>query len=168
MQNSSFDSTGALLQELKESPVSGRVVTEFDLNILQSNPEKDITLQKGDTVFIPEKINHVYLFGEISNQGTIQYQPNKNIDFYIDQKGGTLSRADLDNIFVLLPNGVSVRVKNKNLFRDGVSKIDIYPGSIIFIPRKSDRILLTQSLQAYASILGNLGVSLASLSVIKD
>ena len=168
MQDSSFDSTGALLEELRESPVSGRVVTEFDLNKLQSNPDKDITLQKGDTVFIPEKINHVYLFGEISNQGTIQYQPNKSIDFYIEQKGGTLSRADLDNIFVLLPNGVSVRVKNKNLFRDGISKVDIYPGSIIFIPRKSDRIILTQSLQAYASILGNLGVSLASLSVIKD
>ena len=168
MQDSSFNSTGALLEELRESPVSGRVVTEFDLNKLQSNPDKDITLQKGDTVFIPEKINHVYLFGEISNQGTIQYQPNKNVDFYIEQKGGTLSRADLDNIFVLLPNGVSVRVKNKNLFRDGISKVDIYPGSIIFIPRKTDRILLTQSLQAYASILGNLGVSLASLSVIKD
>ena len=168
MQDSSFDSTGALLEELRESPVSGRVVTEFDLNELQSNPDKDITLQKGDTVFIPEKINHVYLFGEISNQGTIQYQPNKSVDFYIEQKGGTLSRADLDNIFVLLPNGVSVRVKNKNLFRDGISKVDIYPGSIIFIPRKSDRIILTQSLQAYASILGNLGVSLASLSVIKD
>ena len=168
MQDSSFNSTGALLEELRESPVSGRVVTEFDLNELQSNPDKDITLQKGDTVFIPEKINHVYLFGEISNQGTIQYQPNKNVDFYIEQKGGTLSRADLDNIFVLLPNGVSVRVKNKNLFRDGISKVDIYPGSIIFIPRKTDRILLTQSLQAYASILGNLGVSLASLSVIKD
>ena len=168
MQDSSFDSTGALLEELRESPVSGRVVTEFDLNELQSNPDKDITLQKGDTVFIPEKINHVYLFGEISNQGTIQYQPNKSVDFYIEQKGGTLSRADLDNIFVLLPNGVSVRVKNKNLFRDGISKVDIYPGSIIFIPRKSNRILLTQSLQAYASILGNLGVSLASLSVIQD
>lgn len=168
MQDSSFDSTGALLEELRESPVSGRVVTEFDLNKLQSNPDKDITLQKGDTVFIPEKINHVYLFGEISNQGTIQYQPNKSVDFYIEQKGGTLSRADLDNIFVLLPNGVSVRVKNKNLFRDGISKVDIYPGSIIFIPRKSNRILLTQSLQAYASILGNLGVSLASLSVIQD
>ena len=168
MQDSSFNSTGALLEELRESPVSGRVVTEFDLNKLQSNPDKDITLQKGDTVFIPEKINHVYLFGEISNQGTIQYQPNKSVDFYIEQKGGTLSRADLDNIFVLLPNGVSVRVKNKNLFRDGISKVDIYPGSIIFIPRKTDRILLTQSLQAYASILGNLGVSLASLSVIKD
>ena len=61
-----------------------------------------------------------------------------------------------------------MRVKEKNLFRDGRSEVDIYPGSIIFIPRKSDRILLTQSLQAYASILGNLGVSLASLSVIKD
>ena len=168
MQASSFDSTGALLQQLRESPVSGRIVTEFDLNKLQSNPEKDITLQDDDKVFIPEKINHVYVFGEIANQGTIQYQSNKSLGFYIDQKGGTLSRADLNNIFVLLPNGVSVRVKKKNLFRDGGSEIDIYPGSIIFIPRKSDRILLTQSLQAYASILGNLGVSLASLSVIKD
>ena len=168
MQDSQFDATGALLMELKESPVSGRIVTEFDLKKLQSNPDQDITLQKGDTIFIPEKINHVYLFGEISNQGTIQYQPNKNVDFYIDQKGGALSRADLDNIFILLPNGVSVRVKNKNVFRDGISKVNIYPGSIIFVPRKADRIVLTQSLQAYASILGNLGVSLASLSVIKD
>ena len=46
--------------------------------------------------------------------------------------------------------------------------IDIYPGSIIFVPRKTQNLFLTQSIQAYATILGNLGVSLASLSVLKD
>ncbi len=168
IQSSSFDSTGALLQELRESPVSGRIVTEFDLNKLQSNPEKDITLQDNDKVFIPEKINHVYIFGEIANQGTIQYQSNKSLDFYIDQKGGTLPRADLDNIFILHPNGVSERLQRKNVFRDGRSEIEVYPGSIIFIPRESDRIIFTQSLQAYSSILSSLGVSLASISVLKD
>ncbi len=168
MQPGTFEATGALLRQLKESPVSGRVVTEFDLKKLESNPENDIILHDKDRVFIPEKINHVYLYGEISNQGTIQYQKNKGVDFYIDQKGGTLSRADLDNIFILHPNGVSERLQRRNVFRDGRSEIVIYPGSIIFIPRRSDRILLTQSLQAYSSILSSLGISLASVSVLKD
>ena len=45
----------------------------------------------------------------------------------------------------------------------------IYPGSIIFVPRKLDestsRRLVTQ---AYVSILGNLGIALASLSSINN
>ena len=51
----------------------------------------------------------------------------------------------------------------------GNNKIDIYPGSVIFVPRKTGNALVaTQTAQAYAAILGNIGVSLASLSVLKD
>lgn len=49
------------------------------------------------------------------------------------------------------------------------SDIKVYPGSIIFVPRKLDestpRRLATQ---AYVSILGNLGIALASLSSINN
>ena len=49
------------------------------------------------------------------------------------------------------------------------SELTIYPGSVIFIPRKiNSDYLRRQSLQAYAAILGNIGVSLASISVLKD
>ena len=49
------------------------------------------------------------------------------------------------------------------------SEVKIYPGSIIFIPRKINNALIrSQTLQAYTSILSNLGVSLASISVLKD
>ena len=52
---------------------------------------------------------------------------------------------------------------------DKNSEIIIYPGTIIFVPRKlENKYAQRQSLQAYISILGNLGVSLASLSVLKD
>ena len=125
-------------------------------------------MQDGDTIFIPEKINHLYVFGEVANQGTVSFNPTKGIDFYFDSKGGLLEDADLENVFILYPNGISKRIKRKNLFRDGNDKIDIYPGSIIFVPRKAQNLFLTQSIQAYATILGNLGVSLASLSVLKD
>ena len=48
-------------------------------------------------------------------------------------------------------------------------QITIYPGSVIFVPRKiNSEYLRRQSIQAYATILGNIGVSLASISVLKD
>ena len=47
--------------------------------------------------------------------------------------------------------------------------VQIYPGSVIYVPRDiDDGYLRRQSIQAYAAILGNIGVSLASLSVLKD
>jgi len=165
---SPIESTGMLLQELKDSPVSGRIVTEFDLEKLIEDPSKDLLMQDGDQIIIPEVINHVYIFGEVANQGTTQFIIGNSFESYVDDRGGFLEDADLNNIFILHPNGISEKVKKKNLFRDGRTSTKIYPGSIIFVPRKPENILLTQSLQAYATILGNIGVSLASLSVIKD
>ena len=165
---SPIESTGMLLQELKDSPVSGRIVTEFDLEKLIEDPSKDLLMQNGDQIIIPEVINHVYIFGEVANQGTTQFILGNSFESYVDDRGGFLEDADLNNIFILHPNGISEKVKKKNLFRDGRTSTKIYPGSIIFVPRKPENILLTQSLQAYATILGNIGVSLASLSVIKD
>ena len=164
LQDNSFDAIGPLLAQLRESPVSGRVTAQFELDLI----ENDINLQDGDTIFIPEKINHLYVFGEVANQGTVSFNPNEGVDFYFESKGGLLEDADLENVFILYPNGISKRIKRKNLFRDGNDMIDIYPGSIIFVPRKTQNLFLTQSIQAYATILGNLGVSLASLSVLKD
>ena len=35
LQDNSFDSIGPLLAQLRESPVSGRVVTEFELDLIE-------------------------------------------------------------------------------------------------------------------------------------
>ena len=60
-------------------------------------------------------------------------------------------------------------VSNKNVFQNQKRNGEIYAGSIIFVPRKvSNSYATTQALQAYATILGNIGISLASLSVLKD
>tara|TARA_B100001248_G_C27384162_1_gene458711 strand:- start:923 stop:2413 length:1491 start_codon:yes stop_codon:yes gene_type:complete len=168
MQSDTVNSIGDLLLELRDSPVSGRVLTEFNLDLIQEDPSLDTPLQDGDEIFIPEKINHIYVFGEISNQGTAKFEDEFSVSDYINAKGGLSLDADVNNIYILHPNGVSEKIKKKNVFRDGSTKIKIYPGSIIFIPRKANNIFRAQTVQAYATILGNLGVSLASLSVIKD
>ena len=163
----SFETMITLMNEIKEAPVSGRVSAEFDLDILKNNPDKDVLLQDGDTVVIPELINQVYVFGEVQNQGSTSYIGDKDISFYIDNRGGFKSGADKRSVYILYPNGNTKKI-SKNIFQ-GKSELEVYPGSIIYVPKKiNDNFLITKSAQAYATILGNIGVSLASISVLKD
>lgn len=161
----------SLASDLKDTNVSGRIQVELDLQKLKSTPSLNTILQDGDEIIIPELINHIYIFGEISNQGTVLYDKDEDINYYINKQGGFLESADRDAIYVLLPNGESIRLENrKNLFMNfNDSEIEIYPGSVIFVPRKiNSEYLRRQSIQAYAAILGNIGVSVASLAVLKD
>jgi hypothetical protein len=60
--------------------------------------------------------------------------------------------------------------KKRNIFENSPkSRINIYPGSIIFVPRVLDESTPRRlAAQAYVSILGNLGIALASLSSISN
>lgn len=165
-----IDSITMLMNELKEVEPTGRVTAEFNLTILNQYPDKDIKLQDGDEILIPEKIDHIYVYGEVSNQGTVMFDKDMSFDDYIIKKGGYNNNADKKNIYVLNPNGETYKLNNaKNIFLSKNSNLSIYPGSIIFVPRKtSNALLATQTAQSYASILGSIGVSLASISVLKD
>ena len=165
--NSSFFLS--MLDELKNSPVSGRVSAEFDLSILEEDPSLNTILQDGDNIVIPELVNQVYIFGEISSEGTTRFEYGKDLQYYINKKGGYTDYADKKGIFILHPNGDTIRLGSKNRFISNKVNVEFLPGSVIFIPKKlSTRAFATQTAQAYAAILGNIGVSLASVSILKD
>ena len=165
----SLASLSILIDELKNSSASGRISAEFNLEILKSNPSLNTKLMEGDEIIIPEVVDHIYIFGEIANQGTTNYEVDQNINSYIEKMGGLTQYADRSNIFILHPNGISERISMKNVFRvSRGDKVNIFPGSIIFVPREIPNSFRAEVLQGYTSILGNLGVSLASISVLKD
>ncbi len=164
---SNMDQIDSLLSQLEQMPLSSRVVTEFDLESIEANPSLDIILDDGDTVLIPSKVNQVYIFGEVQNQGGVSFKKNQGIDYYIDAVGGLNDFADKKSIFLLHPNGISEAV-SKNAFISSKTN-NVYEGTIIFIPRDvSGSILNTDVAIAYSSIIGNIGLSLASLASIKD
>ena len=157
------------MEDLNESGASGRISAEFDLDKLRRNPELDIVLHEGDKVIIPEYLDQVYIFGEVRNEGTVKFEIGQDYKYYLEKKGGINKYGDNSSIYVLHPNGNTVMVSNKNVFQNQKRNGEIYAGSIIFVPRKvSNSYATTQALQAYATILGNIGISLASLSVLKD
>ena len=161
----------SLMGELKAFPPSGRVKAEFDLKVLENDPTKDTILQSGDKIIIPELNNQVYVYGEVQSEGATKFIDDNEINYYIDISGGFRSNADKESVFVIHPNGDTRFVSFKrNIFvNSNKTNIEIYPGSVIFIPRKtSNDFLRLQSIQSYAALLSSFGISLASISVLKD
>ena len=141
-------------------------------NNLKKYLEKDILLyaRQRNYDFGPEKTNNVYVYGEVSSEGAVMYSPNEDVEHFISKSGGLKRFADTESIYILHPNGETEKYsKRKNLFANQPQTINLYPGSIIFVPKKLDNSATRRlATQAYVSILGNLGVALASLSAIND
>ena len=155
-----------LIQELQESEPNGRIV----IDLVDGN-EKSTTVRMGDKLHIPEKTSVVYVYGEISNEGAVMYSPNETIDYFIEKSGGLRKFADNQSIYILHPNGEteSYSIKRNVFESQPKNQISVYPGSVIYIPRKlDDKAARRLATQAYVSIIGNLGIALASLSTIKN
>lgn len=157
-----------LLQQLKNSPATGRIIAEFDTAILRDDKSKDTILEDGDKIIIPYKTQQIFIHGEISNPGAIRYAPGKTIDYYIDKSGGVLKSADRKNIFIIHPNGETENIKNDTRlsFVLDNNKQLIYPGSIIFIPRKTRISTSLDVASIWAPIISNFALSITSLSVL--
>lgn len=164
-----FDPTSiiGLAQELKKSESNGRVVIDLlDESSLNLNQIKD-----GDELIIPENTNVVHIYGEVSSEGAVMFDQNQDLDFFIDKSGGFKKSADLESIYILHPNGESeLYSKKRSIFESSPkNEIKIYPGSIIFVPRVlDDSTPRRMAAQAYITILGNLGIALASLASLSD
>lgn len=156
-----------LTKEIKDTDPNGRVV----IDLTDEMPSDIYNIKKGDELFIPERNNIVYVYGETSIEGAVMYEENKSVEYFVNRAGGFKKFADTKSIYVLHPNGESQLFSTKrNIFESSPrSQIEIYPGSIIFVPRKLDESTPKRlAAQAYVSILGNLGIALASLSSINN
>tara|TARA_B100000242_G_scaffold71270_1_gene45136 strand:- start:8099 stop:9910 length:1812 start_codon:yes stop_codon:yes gene_type:complete len=154
-----------ITEKLRNLEPNGRV----GIDLLENSDS--IIIQHEDSLVIPEKPNHVYIYGEVSNEGAISYEDIESVDYYISKSGGLKNTADKQAIYVLHPNGSTQRyTKQKNVFQNKPDQdILIYPGSVIFVPREIDSSVSNRvAAQAYASILGSIGITLASLSSINN
>ena len=155
-----------LTEEIKNSNPSGRI----DVDLAGEYSELSINIREGDTLIVPERTNSVFVYGEVSSEGAVAYTPNEGVEYFVNKSGGYKRFADNESIYILHPNGETQRyARQRNLFANEPRNLNMYPGSVIFIPRKLDNTATRRlAAQAYVSILGNLGIALASLSAISD
>lgn len=169
----SLNSQGAaflpyLLSEIKNIEPSGRINAEFRLEKLKDEPLKDIYVNDKDKIFIPKFESSVYVFGEVLNPGAINYIDDKSFEYYIDNSGGTSRFASSQYIYIVSPDGIATRVSTKKLSVLFETVHDIYPGTVIYIPREVGTYRGVDFYATIAPIFSSLALSIASLNSIND
>ena len=155
----------ALTKEINDIEANGRIV----IDMTSEESRKLQGIRDGDKLIVPEN-NNVYVYGEVSSEGSVMFNQNEDVNF-INKSGGFKKYADTKAIYILHPNGETERYStSRNIFENQPkSNVKIYPGSVIFVPKKLDNSTSRAlAAQAYVSILGNLGLALASLNSITN
>jgi polysaccharide biosynthesis/export protein len=160
-----------ILDELKKTEISGRVMAEFDLDMIEANKDLDTTLDNNDQFFIPIKSEQVYIFGEVNQPGAIRYKSSESVSDYIARAGGAIQSADLNNTFVIHPNGEVNRISNGSrlsMLNNRDNEILIYPGSVIYIPREVKSRDASVIASIWAPIVSSAATSITALSVLNN
>jgi protein involved in polysaccharide export with SLBB domain len=151
-----------LSQQIKDAEPNGRII----IDLLDDSSE--ILIKDKDILLIPERNNNVFIFGEVLNEGALLYKRGADLEFYLSQSSGLKEQANLQSIYIMYPNGTTKQFNRKrNLFASRSQEIVIEPGSVIYVPKKiNDTLSSRLTAQAYATILGNVSLALASINSI--
>ena len=151
-----------LSQQIKDVEPNGRIIVDlFD-------DSAELLVKDKDTLFIPEKRNNIFIYGEVLSEGALLFKRGADLEFYISEASGLKEQANAQSIYIMYPNGTTKQFNRKrNLFASKSQEIIIEPGSVIYVPKKIDDKLSSRlTAQAYATILGNVSLALASLNSI--
>lgn len=162
---------GLLTQQIKNAKSTGRVIAEFDLDRIANDESLDTLIYDGDRIIIPNITQQVFIQGKVSNPGSIRYSEGEDISYYINKSGGALDSADINNIFIVFPNGETINLNNRSRLSFLTAENDellIYPGSIIFVPQTTDFASSIQIASIWAPIISSIALSLTSLSVLNN
>jgi protein involved in polysaccharide export with SLBB domain len=161
-----------LMSSLDDAKAVGRLVTDLNPNMIETIPSLDIPLYDGDVIHIPKLLNTVTVVGQVLSPVTVPHKVGKKFDYYIKLAGGIKKEADKSKIYLLQPNGVSLR--RKNGFQIPVlpfmpfERDDILPGGTLVVPRKARPLDSLALVETITPVLANLSVTAASIAAISD
>ena len=174
LEQNSTDLVGliSLMTSMDSSQAIGRLVTELNPSLIASNPSQDIILHDGDVIYMPKLLNTVTIVGQVLNPVTVPHKVGANFDYYLKLAGGVKKEADKSKIYVVQPNGVSLRRKNGFQFPVlpfmPFERDDILPGGTLIVPRQARPLDSIALVETITPVLANLSVTAASIAAISD
>lgn len=155
-----LSSISSLITNLENIDPVGRIVAEFDLDLLERSPEKDLILEPGDRIFIPERPSTVTVTGQVLSPTSFSFDPGKKVSNYISLAGGYAEDADKNRTLVIYPNGQASRV------RVWPNEPDLAPGTTLIIPRDPNPFDWLVFSQVLFPIISNFATSAAAIAAL--
>ena len=155
-----LSSISGLISNLENIEPIGRVVTEFDLDLLERSPEKDLLLEPGDRIFVPERSSTITVSGQVLSPTSFSFDPSLKVRDYISLAGGYSEDADKARTLVIYPNGRASRVRN------WPNSPDLAPGTTLVIPRDPNPFDWLVFTQVLFPIISNFATSAAAIAAL--
>ena len=141
-------------EQLRNQDVTGRLA----INILMEDISAPVYLQDGDVLTIPQRPAHVSVIGAVQKDTIASYLGEKRLSDYLAAAGGITKIADLDSVYILLPNGESTVANNDSI---------IPPGSVIVVPPEIDRLSVLGLTDLVSRVLGNIATSVLAINNVQ-
>lgn len=128
----------------------GSGLVDFTRILDQNSSEGNFIIQNYDLIYIPSKVNLVYIYGQVNQPGYLQYTPNKFANYYLNLAGGVGETAS--SVYI-----IKGKSRSWILAEDNPETI-IQPGDYIWVSKKTPRTFWYHIEQAsrVAAILGSI------------
>ena len=153
-------SISRLITNLQNIEPIGRVVTEFDIDLLDRSPEKDLLLEPGDKIFIPERPSTITVSGQVLSPTSFSFDPTYKVSNYVNLAGGYTEEADKNRTLVIYPNGIASRVRN------WPNSPNLSPGTTLVVPRDPNPFDWLVFSQILFPIVSNFATSAAAIAAL--
>tara|TARA_B100000925_G_scaffold287792_1_gene267654 strand:+ start:1292 stop:3883 length:2592 start_codon:yes stop_codon:yes gene_type:complete len=153
-------SISRLITDLENIDPIGRVVTELDIDTLEKYPERDILLEPGDRIFIPDRPSTITVSGQVLSPTSFTFNPTFKVKDYINQAGGYSEEADKNRTLIIYPNGMASRV------RTWPNSPDLAPGTSLIVPRDPNPFDWLVFSQVLFPIISNFATSAAAIAAL--
>ncbi|MFH0735653.1 MAG: SLBB domain-containing protein [bacterium] len=151
MANISEEDSISFLTDNKLRFARGNAVLDFTKLADSNSVESSFILKDGDYIFIPEKLDLVYVFGQVKFPGYINYVDGQNINFYINHAGG-IGKTAKEEIYL-----IKGKSRGWTLIEEE-TEYTVEPGDFIWIPKEIPRTFdyYTNRIMAVSSVVGTL------------
>ncbi len=132
MSNIDLEDSVSFLIDNKLRYSRGNLTIDFERLFDDNFPDGDFIVKDNDYIFVPEKIDLIYVYGQVANPGYIEYSNDKDVYYYIDKAGGIGTTAK-DEIYLIEGTTRSwIEVEEDEEY-------NISPGDFIWIPKDPPR-----------------------------
>ena len=127
----------------------------------------DMTLEDGDTFYIPPQLSTVQVAGAVYNANAFRYQQGKRLIAYLNDAGGATRESDKKRIYVIRADGTVVSRQSRNTHSHGsYENLRLLPGDAIIIPEKLRVSNGLQNFANYAQIISGFAMTGAVLATV--
>ncbi len=160
-----------LIEKLKASEPTGRMVIKITDIMLMPSSDYDIELRPGDTLLVGKRPDSVNVMGEVYNPNALLVEKGKSVSYYLSLVGGTTDNADKKQLYVIKADGTvtSKRQEKFGLFNWDIQKnrwaigsfnsIELEPGDTIIVPKKIEKVGWLKFTKDVTGILYEIAVS---------